>query len=69
MNVRIKTQRDGTHAWPGEGMGARRQSKSKDQFGPGLHKQFAKPCISKPHGQLCHFWIATAEEGKRKKSY
>lgn len=48
-------------------MGARRQSKSKDQFGLGLHKQFAKPCISKPHGQLCHFWIATAEERKKKK--
>lgn len=29
----------------------------------GQCKQFAKPCLSKPQGQLCHLWDATSEEG------
>lgn len=39
-----------------------------DQFVLGQRKQFAKPCLSKPQGRLCHLWVATSGEwGKNEK--
>jgi len=64
MDVRKKPGRDGTLAGRGEGTGARRWSERKDQFGLGQRKQFAKPCISKPHGQLCHFFGLQLQKGR-----